>query len=218
MKPSKLLAAFSTLLQLVCFAAQPEKVKRPMHDAGGPPVELFKQFDKNGDRKLDNEERQAMQKVYATLSKLDKNHDGEIDQAEVTPPQHTGDAKMHNRSQAIELLKKADMNGNHSIDPDEVEMLQDILKKSGAAILAKLDQNGNGKLEPSEIERLNDRMGRLKGAASAGSSFKHPPEKGKASTVETTKPAETKPKESPDKGSEHVGGFKDKSPPNSFGN
>ncbi len=197
----------AALLPTLSFAASDGKTKkrptaRPDSDTG----EVLKPFDKNENHQIDPDELVAMQKAFSALKKLDKNTNGEIEQAEVESPKSRGTTDRHSR--AMEGLKKVDKNGNHKIDADEVEALQKML--AGGHIMSRLDQNGNGKLEPSEVERLNQRIsqgtGGRSGKSSAPPSVRKAPEK----PAEAPKPEEKK--ESPSTPAPEV------KPPGNFGN
>lgn len=87
MKPSHLplLVLVTTLLPALALAVPADKAKkrtaaRPASDGA---AEVLKPFDKNENHQVDADELAAMQKSYAALRKLDKNSNGEIEQAEV---------------------------------------------------------------------------------------------------------------------------------------
>lgn len=86
MKTSLVLTLVLSLTALAATAADGEKKPVP----GTPPAgvsrlpEALKKYDKNGDGKLDEEERKAYQKERQAevLKKYDSNNDGKIDEKE----------------------------------------------------------------------------------------------------------------------------------------
>jgi hypothetical protein len=150
---------FGTILALallpgLALAAKDEKSQKKRDKdtarASGPGLSAY---DKNGNKQIDADELAAMQKTFAELRQLDKNSNGEIEQAEVAPPKA---ASTDRKDRAMAGLKKVDKNANGKIDTDEVEGLQKAL--GGSRIMDRLDQNSNGKLEANELERLNKRF------------------------------------------------------------
>lgn len=188
----------AALLPAVALAAPDAKGKKRRDAAhhDGAMAEVFKNFDKNGDHKIDADELPALQKAFSTLKGLDKNGNGEIELAEVEKPQApvAGDRK----GRMLEHFKQIDKNGNHHIDTDEVEALQKMV--AGGKIMSRLDHNSNGKLEPDEVERLNQRLehglaGKGRPSASpAAPSVRKAPEK----PAETPKPEEKKDQPAPE--------------------
>lgn len=76
---------------LLAGAAEGENKPKPaVPPAGAPPAgvyrvpEAYKKYDKNGDGKLDEEERKALQKERQEemMKKYDKNGDGKLDETE----------------------------------------------------------------------------------------------------------------------------------------
>lgn len=217
MKPAHLplLVLMTTLLPALALAAPADKAnKRPAaRPAAKGAAEVLKPFDKNENHQVDADELAAMQKSYATLRRLDKNNNGEIEQSEVdslNPP-----AVDDRKSRMLSGFKEVDKNGNHKIDADEVEALQK--KLAGGRIISRLDQNGNGKLEPEEIERLNQRLAegigsRPKGSSSSTPSLRRPPEK----AAEEARPAAPTPKSAESPAAPEAPA-PEKKPPNNFG-
>lgn len=186
------------------FAAEDGKPARNrQRPEPGALAETLKPFDKNGNHRIDADERAAVQSAFAALGKLDKNANGEIEQSEIEAAQASAGRSRPERarSRVAAGFQKVDKNGNRRIDPDEVSVLEKMLSNAPGEMLKRLDQNNNGKLEESEVARLNERM--EKGAPSRRSStrastpsFRRPPEK----PAETTNPAETiKPAEKTEK-------------------
>lgn len=188
MKTKPLILLVAALLPAITFAAKEEK--RAQKSPGrhqGPMGGLFETFDKNGDHRIDADELPALQKAFATLKKLDRNANGEIELGEVEWPQSavTGDR----RSRMMEHFKKIDRNGNRQIDPDEVAGLQKAA--SGGKIMSRLDRNSNGKLDPDEVAQLNKRLEQGLGSGSPSSA----PSVRKAPSKPTESPKPEKKKE-----------------------
>lgn len=82
MKKMLLIALGLSLTGVLTQAADGEK--KPTAPARGERSEAFKKYDKNGDGKLDEEERAALQKErqQEMLKKYDKNGDGKVDETE----------------------------------------------------------------------------------------------------------------------------------------
>jgi len=82
MKKMLLIALGLSLTGVLTQAADGEKKPTPPPRADRS--EIFKKYDKNGDGKLDEEERAALQKErqQEMLKKYDKNSDGKIDETE----------------------------------------------------------------------------------------------------------------------------------------
>src|SRR5690242_740648 len=105
---------------------------------GGKGAELIKKFDKNGDGKLDDQEKEAAKKEFQG-----KRGAGS--------PGGRGD-----------LLKKYDKNGDGKLDDDEKEAARKDMKgasrgkgtrgnlESNPKILKHFDKNGDGKLDDDE--------------------------------------------------------------------
>src|SRR5215212_55783 len=85
MKKSLVIALTLCVASLVAFAADGEKKDKK---ADKPRAKVLEKYDKNGNGKLDDDEREAMRKERrsengaAALKKLDKNGDGKLDAGE----------------------------------------------------------------------------------------------------------------------------------------
>ena len=166
-----LFVAVALLQPLAVMAAKDGKArKRPAAAPAATLPESAQAYDKNRNQKIDSDELAAMQQAFAELRKLDKNGNGEIETAEVTPPKPaTSESKS---ARALSGLKKVDKNGNGKIDGDEIESLQKVF--AGGRIMERLDQNGNGKLEPNEVERLNQHFQQAGGGSLGSASATRP--------------------------------------------
>ena len=192
--PFILFSIAAVALSSLAFAAGDGKPRQNRPQAAGDLAEVLKPYDKNGNRQIDGDELAAVQNAFASLGKLDKNANGEIEQGEIQSAKSVAGRSRPEglRTKAAAGFQKVDKNGNHRIDPDEVSVLEKMLGDGPGAMLKRLDQNGNGKLEETEIARLNERMEKGGGALRSGTgastpSFHKPPEK----PAEATKPAET---------------------------
>jgi Ca2+-binding EF-hand superfamily protein len=103
----------------------------------GPPPEMIKQFDKDGDGKLSEDERKearaAMEKrreegKAKMLKRFDADGDGELSEDERKKMRETMDAKRKEVRAAV--LKEFDANGNGKIDEDEREGVREWIKKN----------------------------------------------------------------------------------------
>ncbi len=62
--------------------------------------------------------------------------------------------EQHQARRELAALKKYDVNGNGTLDPDEVAAKKaDAKAKRDATILKKYDANGNGVLDPEELAK-----------------------------------------------------------------
>jgi len=116
------LIALGTLLGSSAFVAAqdaPAAPTRPARTPRAPTAEQIKEFDKNGDGKLDETEMKAMQDARrakyeamqkANLEKYDANKNGKLDPEEI--------AKMRADREA-ELIKKYDKDGDGKLSDEE---------------------------------------------------------------------------------------------------
>lgn len=106
-----------------CLAASaqdgPQRPNRPNRPQGPPPPELVKEFDKDGDGKLSEEERKAMRETMQArmeerrkemLEKFDTDKDGKLSPEE----QEAARAARH-----AEMLKKYDKDGDGKLSDEE---------------------------------------------------------------------------------------------------
>ena len=119
MKPTPLIT-LGLLLGASLFAtAQDPGPKRPNRPQGPPPAAILKEFDKDGDGKLSDAERQSMQEARKArmeefrkkmLEKYDADGDGKLSDEEA--------AKARAERQA-EMLKKYDKDGDGKLSEAE---------------------------------------------------------------------------------------------------
>ena len=115
------LIALSAMLGTCAFAQETPKPEgqRPQRPQRQMPAELLKQYDKDGDGKLSDAERTAMQEAMkakmeerrkANLEKFDANKDGKLDEAET---------KTMRETMQKERLEKYDTNKDGKLDEEE---------------------------------------------------------------------------------------------------
>lgn len=99
---------------MIAGAAEGENKPKSTPPAGGPRIpEIFQKYDKNGDGKLDEEERKVLQKERQAemMKKYDKNGDGKLDETE-------RQGMMEDRKkEREELIKKRQADGGPKPTP-----------------------------------------------------------------------------------------------------
>jgi hypothetical protein len=129
--------------------AKPERERR------GPPPEIVEKFDKDGDGKLNEEERKAAMQARREragqmrekmLEKFDTNGDGKLDEGEREAMRKAMEAKRE------EMLRKYDADGDGRLSPEERK----------AAI------DAGEKIPPRPMRRPGARDGKGKGAPGPG--------------------------------------------------
>ena len=110
--------------------------EKPAHRkaTGKAREEMLKKYDKNGDGKLDADERKVMEdalkaKQAERLKKLDKNGDGKVDEAERKSARET--ASQRAKDNRAEILKKFDKNGDGKLDAEERKAMREAMKGKG---------------------------------------------------------------------------------------
>ena len=158
--------------------AAPERL-RPADDA-------FKAFDKDGDGKLNEEERQEMVRAqrerFEALRKerekqYDKNGDGVLDEAERAAMREAMSAEM---AQARpELMKRFDKDGDGKLSAEERKEMIEALRQrrpegedARQAAIKRFDKNGDGRLDEDErkamMEAHRERVGKPENRPAAG--------------------------------------------------
>lgn len=102
------------------FAAKGKKNKKSAPPTAATLAEPLKTHDANGNGKIDSDEAAAVKKAFGEnpkgpLAALDKNSNGQLEDAEITPASSTASAASGEKPGRI--LKKADKNRNQKIDP-----------------------------------------------------------------------------------------------------
>jgi hypothetical protein len=121
MKTTTYLAIGALLGSATCLVAQDQQERQERRgQRGAPSPEMIKEFDKDGDGQLSDEERTAMREAMRTrmeqarkaaLEKYDANKDGQLDQDER--------AKMRE-----DLTKEFDKDGDGQLNQEERRALQ----------------------------------------------------------------------------------------------
>ena len=126
---TKSLIALSVLIgscMIVQAQGKPERKGRP-----GPPPEMIKQFDKDGDGQLSEEERKAMRETLQSrmqerrkemLEKFDADKDGELSEEERSKAQAAHRAQM---------LEKFDKDGDGKLSPEERKAMPRPMRRPG---------------------------------------------------------------------------------------
>lgn len=127
MKTTKLMV-LGVLLGTCTFAAAQEKPKREVRQGREMPAMLLEKFDKDGDGKLSDDERKAMQEERRVMA-----------------------AKRH-----AEMLAKFDKDGDGKLSDDERSAMRDAMEARRKEILEKYDADKNGKLSPDEVKAARD--------------------------------------------------------------
>lgn len=180
-----------TLLTLIIAAAgilasaqiRPEPKKDGGIFAGMDPatrIQLMKQFDKDGDGRLNEQERaaarEALKDKSADLEQLKKNHakdvikkfdvdgDGKLDQTELSAfldeqrklfdKQRKHIPPRRNFKPSKEMLAKFDKNGDGKLDGNERRAMFQHARAKREALIKKYDADGDGKLSDAERNNL----------------------------------------------------------------
>jgi hypothetical protein len=101
-----------------CYGAEPDKApeKRGPREGRPVPPEVLEKFDKDGDGKLNEEERKAAMEARQAemLAKFDKDGDGKLSQDE---------RKAAMEARRAEMMKRFDKNGDGKLDEEERKAL-----------------------------------------------------------------------------------------------
>lgn len=125
---------FITLAALVgsCTIAtaqeRPERPQRPERAERPIPAAALKEYDKDGDGKLSEDERKAMR----------------------------ADMQAKAAERRAEALKKYDTDGDGKLSEDERKAMRDDMLAGREAMLEKYDANKNGKLDPEEVKAARE--------------------------------------------------------------
>ena len=143
-------------------------------------IQLMKQFDKDGDGRLNEEERaaarEAIKNKSADLEQLKKNHakdvikkfdvdgDGKLDQEELSAfldeqrklfnKQRRSMGPRRNFKPSKEMLAKFDKNGDGKIDNTERRAMFQEARARREALIKKYDADGDGRLSDAERNNL----------------------------------------------------------------
>ena len=142
-------------------------------------IQLMKEFDKNGDGRLDPKERaEAVESIKekildleqlrlrhaeGVIKKFDKDGDGKLDSKELSAfleeqrkifAESRGGRGRGARNLPADILAKYDKDGDGKLGPAERrQMYQDMMSKRNA-LIKKYDKDGDGKLSDAEKDQL----------------------------------------------------------------
>lgn len=143
-------------------------------------IQLMKQFDKDGDGRLNEEERaaakEALKDKSADLAELKKNHakdvikkfdkdgDGMLNESELTvfldeqralfEKQRQNMRPRRNFKPTKEMLEKFDKDGDGKLSESERKAMFEEAKNRREALIKKYDSDGDGKLSDDERTKL----------------------------------------------------------------
>ena len=208
---SKICSAALLALITASFSAHaqtPQKAEAPVQKAGTPVAfpqrmnmraEALKQFDKDGDGKLNEEERKAMMEARKAMGEkmrkdrekeFDKNGDGNLDDAEKTAMLEAQKARMEKFR--MEREKPFDKDGDGKLSDAERKAMTDELqaRRPNAGpkfqeMVKRFDKDGDGKLNDAERKALMDERMKEFGKKNAQPALSNAP----AATGAATAPA-----------------------------
>ena len=136
MKPQKLLASVVLTLVVAGWSAQVTAQSDSSPLLSQRRAAALKKYDKDGDSKLDEAERETMRKAVAVqrLQAARRGFGGFM-----VPP---------------EILKKYDKDGDGVLDEEESQAAREGMRKQFEDIKRKYDKNGDGDLDASEQEAM----------------------------------------------------------------
>lgn len=163
-------------LTLTARAQEPQKPAAP---ASGFPARMnmgadaLKQFDKDGDGKLNDEERKTMMEARKTMGEnmrkarekeFDKNGDGKLDDTEKAAMMEARKAQMEKLMKERE--KEFDKDGDGKLSDDERKAMMDTIRQRHPAagaqmgeMMKRFDKDGDGKLNDEERKAaMEERM------------------------------------------------------------
>ena len=120
----------------VAASALAQTERRPVGEAVR--AAALKKYDKNGDGRLNETEREAMRRERAN-QRPGGERSGRGDGNFIFPP---------------EVVKKYDQDGDGRLSEQEAQAARDGLRKQWEEVQKKYDANSNGRLEPEEMEAL----------------------------------------------------------------
>jgi Ca2+-binding EF-hand superfamily protein len=149
----------SGILIFVSFAlylsAAPDGKKKPAGERKSFPSreEMMKKFDKDGDGKLNEEERAAVREEMkrrkdALLKKFDADGDGKLSDAEREKIRKQLPGK--GRKLPPQILAKFDKDGDGELDDEERAVAKKAWEARKEEALEKFDADVDGKLNPEE--------------------------------------------------------------------
>ena len=136
MKANLLLAGISILWMADGVFAQAPDQNNTLSYLQARRAAALKKYDKDGDGKLNEAEREAMRKAVAA-QRLQAARRGFA--AMMLPP---------------EIVKKYDKDGDGTLDDEESQAAREGIRKQFEEVKKKYDKNGDGNLDPSEQEAM----------------------------------------------------------------
>ncbi len=173
---TKFLIFVLAIFGAACFGQADCKKACPAEKA--PPPHLLKKFDKDGDGKLNEQERamarQCMEKKIAELKekrkqhlkkvieKFDKDGDKKLSEEELSAflnEQRKMFRKMRDPKRHClpkEIIAKFDKDGDGELNKEERQAMFKDAKERRAAFIKKFDKDGDGKLSEEEKEAMRN--------------------------------------------------------------
>lgn len=154
-------AIFGSCLAAIAQNTTPQNPPPPIAPNGQLPPELIKLFDKDGDGKLSDSERVAMQeKIQARRQANQKKptgKEGESAQSDAVRSAATDAWKGQMEKRQKEIIAKYDKDGDGKLSDEEKKARQEESNARNEAYqkqrLAKFDENGDGILTGKEVEK-----------------------------------------------------------------
>lgn len=141
------------------------KGRKSSRNRGQLKKRLLKKYDRDGDGKLNKEERARFKADYkAHRAKGSKKFDGNLSEEERAQREIIKASMEEARAQSkADLLDRFDQNGNGKLEGNELKKLKEIqLSIRWQKLLDKHDQDGDGKLSEEEAAPLKARRGKSK--------------------------------------------------------
>ncbi len=137
MKKTLILILSATFATGLVLADDKRERRKPTGERRGPLQEMIKKFDKDGDGKLNEEERQAARKAFVArrgaaggrpflgeiLKRFDKDGDGKLSDEERAA------ARAEGQKRRAELMKKFDKDGDSKLSPEERKAMGEEIRK-----------------------------------------------------------------------------------------
>lgn len=141
-------------------------------------IQLLKKFDKDGDGRLNEQERAEAMKaikeksaslnelreknVQSVIKRYDKDGDGKLDQTELAAFleeqrkmfENMRSRRFRNMQVPKEILAKYDKDGDGKLSPQERRAMFEDAHKRRAELVKKYDKDGDGKLSDAERDAL----------------------------------------------------------------